>query len=404
MFFAASVAFGLAIAAVDPAPTVDQLIARALAQAPSLAVLDARLSAVEARIGAADAPADPMIELALQDAGFPRWTVGREEMSMVGLEWKQTWLDGRRRQAQRAVATADRDRADADRRWQRAALAREIRRRYAAVYTLDEERQTVEAARELLDLLGATLRGRYAAGEIDQAALLRLQLEAQRLEERATDLAAERQALVIELNTLAGMAPDEPLGLVSALPATEWPAEQDRPPAHAAALQVATREIELAQAELAVAESELRPKWSTRAMAASRGRLDPVVTLAVGLEWPRWRARKQAQQRLAAERSVAAARADLTATTIELRGRLALAHAQWERAQTQLLRYREGLIPLSTETLNASRVRYLSGEGSFEALIDDWRAWWMVRADAARRSAAAFEAWADAQALLEEGR
>jgi len=66
------------------APPPDELVALALQRAPSLAALAARVQGARELLGPAGALPDPMVELMVQDVGFPRWTVGEEDMSMVG--------------------------------------------------------------------------------------------------------------------------------------------------------------------------------------------------------------------------------------------------------------------------------------------------------------------------------
>ena len=66
------------------APPPDELVALALQRAPSLAALAARVQEARELVRPAGALPNPMVELMVQDVGFPRWTVGEEDMSMVG--------------------------------------------------------------------------------------------------------------------------------------------------------------------------------------------------------------------------------------------------------------------------------------------------------------------------------
>ena len=91
------------------APPPDELVARALQRAPSLAALAARVQEAREMVRPAGALPDPMVELMVQDIGFPRWTVGEEDMSMIGPQITQgipfPGKRGARRQAAQAEVT-----------------------------------------------------------------------------------------------------------------------------------------------------------------------------------------------------------------------------------------------------------------------------------------------------------
>ena len=195
---------------VPPAPPVEALVAEALERSPSLAAARARLAAAREMVAPAGALPDPMVELMLQDVGFPRYTVGTEEMSMVGPEVRQalpypgkrerraaTRRAGRRR---RPRPTSSRSRA-AD-RWRRGA-----HRCTPASTPSTGARSALGAAGELLDMLAATVghalqRRRGGAGSGDQGPAR----GARGSTERGDDLAAERAVLVAALNRLLDQA------------------------------------------------------------------------------------------------------------------------------------------------------------------------------------------------------
>lgn len=83
------------------APPVDRLVAQALASAPSIAARRARASGSHWRSRGAGALPDPMVEVSLEDVSFPRWTVGKDEMSTLGVELRQEFGGFGRRRAER---------------------------------------------------------------------------------------------------------------------------------------------------------------------------------------------------------------------------------------------------------------------------------------------------------------
>src|SRR5262245_23072977 len=104
----------------EDAPSVDELVALALERAPSLAALRARAEAAKEEVGPAGVMPDPTIEFLYQDINFPEYTVGEEDMSMIGVELRQPLpffgKRGARREAARAQATLrENERAESER-------------------------------------------------------------------------------------------------------------------------------------------------------------------------------------------------------------------------------------------------------------------------------------------------
>ncbi len=285
------------------APSVDSLVAEALAKSPSLAAARSRLAAARDMEPPASALADPMVEAMVQNADFPNYTIGTEDMSMAGFEVRQPLpYPGKRRaraeSAHAETALRETEIAELERR-----VTAEVRTLYGRVYAMDRERQSLSAARELVELLTATASARYASGESEQESLLKAQLQVTRLEEQLDDLEAERQALVAELNRWLDRPGEEPLGEITALPAVQDPAGPWEARAVEASPRVRVSRAAVAAAErrVAVARLDLKPDFAPSAGFAVRGALGPVLTLRVGVELPFWKRQKQEPRIRAAE-------------------------------------------------------------------------------------------------------
>jgi outer membrane protein, heavy metal efflux system len=384
------------------APPVEKLVALALERSPSLAALQEKLAAAREMIEPAGALPDPMVELMLQDASFPKYTVGTEEMSMVGPEVRQSLPYPGKREARRQVARAE-VAVRADELVQlRRQLAAEVRTLYARVFALDRERAELEAGTELLDLLAATAASRYSVGEAEQEAVVKAQLEVSRLAERSDDLTGERATLVAAINRLLDQPGTAALGEVKELPAVAPPPLPWEEAALAGSGEVAVRRaaVVAAQRRLEVAHLDLRPDFSTGAGIGLRGGLDPVVTLRFGVEWPLWRRQKQEPMIRAAEHELEMARAELREAEANARSEAARLAAEWERADRQIVRYRDAVVPQSSAAVDAARSSYLVGRGDFSTAVEDFRLWLEARTGLARRQADRFATWAELEALV----
>jgi outer membrane protein TolC len=398
---------GLAAAAAaqnDPgaaAPALGELIAEALANAPALAAARSRTSAARELERPAAALPDPMLEALVQNADFPRYTIGTEDMSMAGLEVRQPLPYPGKLRARAAAARAETVLREAETDELERRIVAEVRRLYARLYALDAEQQVLDAARDLTALLTATARARYSAGAGDAGDLLKAQLEETRLAERLEDHHSERHAMVADLNRWLGRPGEAPLGVVGELPAAPAPrgSWEDLAAAGSPRVRTARAALRLGEEQLGAARLDLRPDLSPAAGLAFRGPLGPVLTLRFGVEWPLWKSRKQEPRVRAAEQEAERARQELRDAEIEARAAAAHLRYEWENATSQILRYREGILPQSTTVLDAARSSYLAGRGDFSAVVEGFDTWLEARMQLARREADRFAAWAAFSAL-----
>ena len=383
--------------APPPAPPVDELVAAALTRSPALAALRARAAASRTRERPAAALPDPMVEAAFQDAAFPRYTVGKDENSMLGLEVRQDLPHPGKRAARQAAARAETAERGAELARLERSVAAQVRTVYGRLYALDGEAASLAAARELLDLLAATARARYGAGQAEQESLLRAQVEVSRLDARLADLAARRAGQVAAMNRLLDRPGAEPLGRVAALTPMAPPAGSWEELAVAGSPEVAAAKaaVETAERRLRLARLDLKPDFSAAAGFGYRGGLDPMTTLRFGVELPFYRRQKQLPLVAAAEEDLAAARADVRAAEAAARATAAELAARFAAADEQVRRYREGILPQTSAAVDAARASYLAGRGDFTTAIQDFQLWLDARTELAGREADRFAALAE---------
>jgi len=384
----------------EPAPPdLEALEAEALRQAPSLQALGAGVRAAGERVEPAGALQDPMVGVAFREMGAP-WAPMREattwevEVSQ-GLPWPG------KRDARRSVARAQVAVREAVVRQAEQRLLRDVRTTVARLYALDQERGTLDAAGEMLDLLAATARSRYEAGQAEQEALVKAQLEASRLRERRGDLDAARDEARIELNRLLGRPAAEPFADVLALPAPALAEEglEEAAIASYSALAVVRAEVDAARAEVEASRLEAKPDFDVGVGAGTSLAPDPMLSLRVGLSLPFWREQKQDRLVAAAEHDVRAAEARLRDEELRTRSEIATLATRWRRDGNQATLYREAILPQAALAMDAARAGYLAGRGDFSMVVEDFRLWLEARVELARREAGRFATWAEVQEL-----
>jgi cobalt-zinc-cadmium efflux system outer membrane protein len=386
-----------------PAPPVDALVARAVSRAPSLSARRERIQAARAAVRASDALPEPMIEFQYQAFNFPRYTIGSDPSSMAGASIRQSLVSGGQRTTRRASADAEINRRAAEQRMLVADIATEVRTQYARLYAIDRERDTLTDASQLVRMLEATVSARYAAGQTDQANLLRVQLEQSRIGQRVADLLAERVGVAAALNRLTNDPPDAPVGRVADLPA-RVPAPTasiiDQVAQNAPAIALRNTELDLAHRQVDAARQELKPAWTVGGGVYWQGGFDRMVNFTVGVELPVWKTRKQLPLIAAAEHEQRAAQLELANATIEVRAEATRLLAEWQNAVDQIERYQNAILPQSNAALDATRASYLGGRVDFVSVLDEFRRWIAVRIEIAGREADRFVAQSRLTAIL----
>jgi outer membrane protein TolC len=402
-------AFSLALALANPpsprpAARLELLVAEALARAPVLQAARARVAARSELEAPAGALPDPMVESVLQSVGFEP-TLGDDEDAMLGIEARQGLPYPGKRAAARSVAVAETAEAAATVAELERAVAADLGTLYARLYALDHERETLTAARELVDLLEQVALGRYSTGEGDQEGVLKIQIQTQRVSERLGDLENERHATVAALNRWLDRPGDAPLASVETLPAVAAVGADAEHRALTGSAEVAraAAAVRLAERRVEQARLDLKPDFSAGAGFASRGGFDPILSVRLGVEWPLWRRQKQLPRLHAAELELEAARRQQADAEAMVRAEAVHWRSAWTNADNQVERYRQGILPQTSAALDAARASYLVGRGDFSTVIEDFNLWLEARVALARREAERFTARAQFDRLAGPG-
>jgi outer membrane protein TolC len=401
-----ALAGALPAAGQAPAATPDTLrlaeVLAAVSAAPAVRAAQLDAAALDAEAGAAGAWPDPTVGVGVQP--IPMQTAHGAQRSEWRLEQMVPWpgTRGLRREAAGHAADAADARADAlllD-------LSLEAQEAYHALARVQAEEALVRAFRQRLDAFAEAAAVRYEVGRGPQAAILRAQTEAWRMEERLVQL---RQARALALATLARLM-DRPALALDAAPGAVVVAEPGiltdvagltalarrlRP--ETAALEAERRR---AEAEVALAEKAFYPEigasvtyFDVAATAVPASDHAPATTtsgadaLAVGVSVrvPLDRASRRAQREAARLRvREVAARREALDVAIEAGVAAHLHHLHHERETLWV--YRNRLIPQAETTVEATLTAYTTGQADFLTLLDAERALFELRLMAAEAS------------------
>jgi outer membrane protein TolC len=259
-------------------------------------------------------------------------------------------------------------------------------------------REWVAAQIEEVGLKMQASEAAFRAGRGAQADVFALRSEEARLKLQFNSMDGEINAAQARLVRWIGSLPSSGLGAPPDITRLDWapPLGED-----ASALEVhptlaaAARRVELAQAEVRLARSQLKPDVTVELMYSQRGAADDkMVSLSVSmpLQWQR----DQRQDRELAARFAGAEqmRAEQEDERRSYRAEVAARYALWQSALKNAAQYEQELSPLAEQQAQAALADYRSGGGMLIQVLEARRMVLDTRMQALRAQREAAMAWA----------
>ena len=348
--------------AQNPAPvTLDEVIARAVAQNPTLAA--ARLGRV---VGLAN------IEVA-RERPNPEFTF-ETARDTPHETFATAWLveTGGKRGRRVDVATASLGRTDAELARLTASVVNEVRRAYAALVTTRRRTSVAEDLRSLASRARDAAQDRFTSGAAPRLEALQADVALAQAENEASTSRALADAARVTVNVLIDQPPTAPLVPVDDVQTPPMPRAED----------LLRRALE-GSPELAVIDRAIAEAGARAALARALQRPDP--TLDVGLTYDAppefqygWRAgftvavpvltRHRAAVR-AEEAAVAQLRAERNAAAARIGGAVFAAAARGAAQRDAYARYRDTILPRVEEVERMAEDSYRSGQTGLTALL-----------------------------------
>jgi outer membrane protein TolC len=344
-----------------------------------------------------------MVGVMYQSVGAP-WKP-MSPMSMVQGELSQVIPGVGKRQARRDAAQADAELRKSEIAAVHARIAAEVRQLFSQIYAIDKERESVESAAQLIEVMLGAVTGRFITGGVDQEALAKAEVERTKLKEQLLDLRASRDILESKLNRLLARSEAIAVPVLDSLP--EVPSElrpmHDEKLATSPELRAQRAAIHAAMRKRESAETETRPNFSFGFSGGTTTSGEPVFTLRFGMELPVWRASKQDPMIRAARNDTEAAEYEYRAMDLKIREEFAELKTRFRRDTEQIALYRQEIIPKATLVLHAARDAYSTGRTDFSTVIEDYRIWLEAQIGLAKREADRLMTWSEYEALVNAG-
>ena len=379
------------------AVSLDSLVAQALIASPVTLAAQRRVDAAEAAVGPAGSLDDPMLMLGWMNQPLRG---PKQEMAMRVLGVSQMIPFPGKRPLGRAVAEHELTAARAELEASRRAVIETVREAYYELAFLERATEVIGGNERLLgDFIGVT-ESRYAVGTGGQPDLLKARVELARLAEEAVMLQEERVAVVARLNSALDRPTDAPVPAArvpdriaaaavasapegirftsaalgarvadSPLPALTVLQEQairDNPELRAHEAMVTAQAT-----RAALARKSHLPDVEVSVQYGQRDGLSDLVSAVVSLPIPVRRGSRQDLEIREAEARLAALHAEHRIQANQLRAEVAEAHADAERARSQLALFVTSILPQGRAALESAMSSFQVGRVDFLTLLEN---------------------------------
>jgi len=387
---------------------LEEALRIAESRSAQLAAQRASADAAAALIDAAGQNPDPRLVVGIENVpveGGNAWSLTADSMTMRKVGVMQDFTRGSKLQARTARQDAEARREAALVEMQRAELRREVALAWLERYYTARSRAVVDAlaaeARLRSDASAAELAaGRGSASDALAARALRATLVDRQLE---LDRQSRRAEAMLSrwLGDDAGREPVAPPDITRiGHHAGNLEANLDKHP-H---LAMYGPMVEMAQAEVRLAESAKQADWSVEVSYGVRGpAYENMASVMFRMDLPIFSGKRQdpgiASKRRAADAALAQAEDARRKHVADIRASL----AEWEIAKARLERQRADIVPYAEERARLAQSAYGGGRADLASVFDARRMVLDARLSAVAAEAELARAWAALAYLVPEG-
>ena len=362
-----------ALAAEGPL-TLGEAQQLAVARSRQLSAQDMAVTASREMAVAAGQLPDPILKFGIDNlpvSGSDRFSLSNDFMTMrrVGVMQEITRADKRHWRAERYERAAEK--SAAEKTVAVAAIQRDTALAWLDRYYAEEMAAVIaeQAAQARLEIQAA--EGAYRAGRGNQADIFAARSALVAVEDRNSEIQRRIRNAKTMLARWIGSDADVPLAGKPVIESIRLdPATLDTQLAHHPQIAVLTRQEEIAQAEMKLAEANKKSDWSVEVAFQQRG---PAYSnmISVGVSLPlQWdqknRQDRELSSKLAMVEQAKAEREEMLRTHVaETRSMI----NEWENGRERYARYQRELLPLASQRTEAAIAAYRGGKATLADLL-----------------------------------
>lgn len=353
--------------------TLDQLVADALRENPSLRSMRAKWEAMRERPAQERALPNPMFMYRGMDevdrGHFPSTSEKRFEVEQSFPWFGKLGLRGSIAEKEAEVMQREVEAMERE-------LVMRVKESYFDLYGVQQALAITRAEKDVLLRLEKTAVTKYATGEVSQQEAVKAQAEISMLEARLLGLEAQETTLKATINALLNRPADDPLGWAVDAPKDSFEgsyeealavAEKERPE-----LKGAQANIERSRLERQRMAKEFFPDYRVGVEYRSFRDGEDMMMFTVGIELPLWRKKYRAGVR-EARNTIESGEGAFEATQRQISLDVRDAHFKVVTAHRTVQLYKNILIPQAEMRFQASEAGYRAGKVDFLDLLESER-------------------------------
>lgn len=318
---------------------------------------------------------DPMVNFDLKNMGFPKFTIGQEVMSGVGISFSQAIPFPGKLRLKGEIAEKAFERQNEVRNAVVLSVLKDVKTAYFELYALHKSIAILQEQKALLEKALELTETKYSVGNGVQSDVLKAKVEISRMDEMITPMTEMIKSLKAQINLLLDFPADRPLGMpqdqgIESLPVSleeiKKAAEVNSP-----MLKEASLMVEEGGKMVDLSRKELSPNFVVGGGWEFKGQLPSMYEVMVGFEIPLYRKTKQSKMleeslaRLESSKSgFDSAKNDLTFMVTE-------DYLKARSSENLIKLYKEKIIPQASLTVESSLASYQVNKTDFLALLAD---------------------------------
>jgi cobalt-zinc-cadmium efflux system outer membrane protein len=367
--------FPALLLAQQDAVRLDDLLKQALERNPKIKSVGFEADAMSFRIPQEKSLPDPMIGLTLKNMGFPKFTLGQEVMSGVGVSFSQPIPFPGKLRLKGEIAGKAFERSKEVRNAVVLGVLKDVKIAYFDLYALHKSIAILQEQKVFLQRALELTETKYSVGNGVQSDVLKAQVEISRMDEMITPMAEMIKTRQAQINLLLDFPADQPLGMpqdqgIESLPLSleelKKAAEENSP-----AVKEASLMIEEGGKMVEFARKELSPNFVVGAGWEFKGQLPSMYEVMLGFEVPLYRKTKQSKMLEESLVRLESSKSGLVSMKNDVTFMVTEDYLKARSAESLIKLYKDAIIPKASLTVESSLASYQVNKTDFLALLTD---------------------------------
>lgn len=360
---------------------LDHAVAEALQSNPSVAVLSARLQALQKVPPQMASLPDPRLSLNALNLPLDTFSLSQEAMTQIQLGISQDFPAPGKLGLRAEAATQEVAAAEQDIRELKNQLRRQVRDSWWKLFYLDRALEGIAQSNVLLHQIIDIAATRYQVGQGQQQEMILAELELSKLEDKAIQTAAMREYEEARLIALLGRETDSRIQLPRSVALALAPLANEENLLQRALelrpeLSAQRQRLEAAQTRIQLAQKDYSPDYRLGAVYGWRsgenpdgsGRAD-MGSILFSMNLPLYSGSKQDQALDQRRAEWLQQKYQLQDRHNQVRAQLRQAISSYEAARRQTALYEESILPQARQTVDAMLAGYEVGRVDFPSLM-----------------------------------